>query len=58
MEVQPQILIAAYADGLLITIDGKSYFLNMTEKRMLELAQDLINKSLDNIRGDKYGLVR
>jgi len=58
MEVQPQILIAAYEDGLLITIDGKSYFLNMTEKRMLELAQDLINKSLDNIRGDKYGLVR
>jgi len=58
MEVQPQILIAAYEDGLLITIDGKSYFSNMTERRMLELAQDLINKSLDNIRGDKYGLVR
>ncbi len=58
MEVQPQILIAAYDDGLLITIDGKPYFLNMTERRMLELAQDLINKSLDNIRKDKYGLVR
>jgi len=58
MEVQPQILIAAYDDGLLITIDSKSYFLDMTEKRMLELAQDLINKSLDNIRKDKYGLVR
>ena len=58
MEVQPEILIAAYEDGLLITIDGKSYFFNMTERRMLELAQDLINKSLDNIRKDKYGLVR
>lgn len=57
MEPKPQILIAAYDDGLLITIDNKPYFLDMTEKRMLELAQDLINKSLGNIRRDKYGLV-
>lgn len=39
---EPQILIAVYDDGILLTVDGKSGFKKLTKKQMLWLAQDLI----------------
>lgn len=58
MEPATQILLAPYDDGMLITIDGKPYFHHMTEKQMLELSQELIEKGIKSIRREKYGVVR
>jgi flagellar motor protein MotB len=55
MEYQPQVLVAVYEDGLLITIDGKSSFKQMTATQMLHMAQELIEKSVKDIRGKHYG---
>jgi hypothetical protein len=46
MEIQPQILIAVYPDGLLITIDGRSHFHHMSPRQMMYLAKDLIEKGV------------
>ena len=45
MEAAHQTLIAVYEDGLLITIDGKSYFHHQTAQQQLWMAQELIAKS-------------
>lgn len=45
MDIKPQILIAAYPDGLLITIDGRSTFHHMSPRQMIELASELIEKA-------------
>ena len=58
MEYQPQVLVAVYEDGLLITIDGKSYFKQMTAMQMLYMAQDLIERSMHDIKKEKHGVVR
>jgi len=55
MESQPQILVAVYDDGLLITIDGRSVFRQMTSKQMFEMAQELIARGLHNQRRETYG---
>lgn len=46
MDIKPQILIAAYPDGLLITIDGRSTFHHMSPRQMIELASELIEKGV------------
>jgi hypothetical protein len=53
MEAAHIILIAVYDDGLLITIDGKSYFHHQTTQQQLWMAQELIAKSQEAKR--KYG---
>jgi len=58
MDIQPQILIAAYPDGLLITIDGRSHFHHMSPRQMMELAKDLIEKGIQFMpREGRDGLV-
>lgn len=54
VDIQPQILVAVYDDGLLITIDGRSVFRHMTTKQMLYMAQDLIQRTTKGIREDSY----
>jgi|TARA_X000001316_G_C911349_1_gene26597 hypothetical protein len=55
MEPWHQILVAPYDDGLLITIDGKTYFYNQTVEMQLDLAKELITRSRNN---KKKGLYR
>lgn len=55
MEVQPLILVAVYEDGLLITVDGKSYFKQMSAMQMLQMSQDLIEKGMREMKGKRYG---
>jgi len=55
MEVQPLILVAVYEDGLLITVDGKSYFKQMSAMQMLQMSQDLIEKGMREMKGKHYG---
>ena len=50
MEAAHEILVAVYDDGLLITIDGNSYFHHQTVKQQLWMAQDLIAKSQEHQR--------
>jgi hypothetical protein len=38
------ITIAVYPDGLLITIDGKSYLKTMTAKQKLSMAKEIISR--------------
>lgn len=42
--MKSQITIAVYPDGLLITIDGKSYHKVMNDKQKLFLARELISR--------------
>lgn len=50
MDAAHLILIAVYDDGLLITIDGKSYFHHQTTQQQLWMAQELIAKSQEGKR--------
>jgi len=43
-ENKEQILVSVYDDGLLITIDGVSHFLEMNGRQMLDLSLDLIER--------------
>lgn len=47
------VLVAVYPSGLLLTINGESYFKQMTCEQMLNMAQELIHRSVHEIRHGK-----
>ena len=53
MQPWQQILVAVYDDGLLITIDGVSYFYHQTVTQQLNMAQELIARSQKNEKSQK-----
>jgi len=48
-----QVLVAVYESGLLLTVNGESYFKQMTYEQMLNMAQELIHRSVHEIRHGK-----
>ena len=50
------ITIAVYPDGLLITIDGKSYLKKMTAKQKLSMAKEIISRVVSDSGDECLGL--
>ena len=48
MEPWHQIVVAVYDEGLLLHIDGKSYFYRQTVDQQLIMAEELIQRSRKN----------
>ena len=48
MEPWHQILVAVYDEGLMLSIDGKSYFYRQTVDQQLTMAKELIERSRKN----------
>jgi hypothetical protein len=48
-----QVLVAVYPNGLLLTINGESYFKHMNVEQKLNMAQELIHRSVHEIRHGK-----
>lgn len=55
MSIKP-ITIAVYPDGLLITIDGKSYLKKMTAKQKLSMAKEIISRVVSDSGDECLGL--
>jgi len=45
-----QILVAVYPNGLLLTLHGESYFKQMTYTQMLNMAQELVHRSVVELK--------
>lgn len=45
-----QVLVAVYPNGLLLTINGESYFKQMTYEQMLNMAQELVHRSVMELK--------
>jgi len=45
-----QMLVAVYPGGLLLTINGECYFKKMTYCQMLNMAQELVHRSVVELK--------